>query len=167
MYISTNITNKMLLYRISSAYQTGDWVSAKTLMWVFTQINFKKLFYRVRYARNTGWSTKCVLLEYAHTSNLRRNNMRVEQMIPGTSVSVHNALARPEFQVLLNKVLGDDGDNIIFYTRQKINPDNTPNYGRRQLVVVFYPYAFRYYDGRPAEEEEHDDIPDHQPEIEN
>lgn len=87
---------------------------------------------------------KCVLLEYDYTSwsYVRQGNANVIEKMPNSNVLVHHALHTPDFIRLMDHFFTNDNPRMTIYVRQKINSDGTPNFHRKQLVLMFDPYTF-------------------------
>lgn len=116
--------------------------SVKTLLWVLSKIDFKKLLTRVTCAYENV-ATKCVLLEYMYTSRAYANQgyPNAVEYMPNSRVLVHHALTKPETLQLLNKIFRTHDLNVTVYVRQKIGQDGYPDFHRKQLVVKFEPWT--------------------------
>jgi hypothetical protein len=98
--------------------------------------------------------TKCVLLEYNHTSwsEVKAGMPDMSDRMPGTDLLVHSALSgSPEFWRLANKyILGSDTHGHIYCRRKIDSITNKPIPHRMQLVVAFSkppPQSFDESDG--------------------
>lgn len=139
--------NKMSLNNIVDLLMHQNKNSAKTMIWLMSQLDYNKLFDRIAYAHvNPEETVKCVLLEYDYTewSYVKRGNSNVIQRMPNSNVLVHHALNSPDFIRLLDSFFANDRHRVTIYCRQKIGPDGLPNFHRKQLVIKFDPWAFVY-----------------------
>ena len=135
----------MSLSTVLSLVHHPNAASVYTMMWLMDQINYNKLLSRVRFAHNHPESTtKCVLLEYAYTNRnyVISGNPNIVEYLPETHVLVHHALNTPDFIRFMDSFFKNDNDKVTIYTRQKIKADGTPDFHKKQLVVMFEPWAF-------------------------
>lgn len=126
-------------------YKHANRDSVKTMLWVMAKIDYTKLLRRIAYAyEHPNETVKCVLLEYDYTtwSYVKRGNANVIERMPDSTVLVHHALHSPDFIRLMDRFFTNDNPRTMIYARQKINPDGSPNFHRKQLVLMFEPYAF-------------------------
>jgi len=135
----------MSIDNIVELYKHADQNSVKTMLWVMSKIDYTKLLRRIAYAyANPSDTVKCVLLEYDYTSwsYVKQGNANVIERMPDSNVLVHHALHTPDFIRLMDRFFANDNPRIEIYARQKIDSDRTPNFHRKQLVIVFKPYTF-------------------------
>lgn len=135
----------MTINNLVQLYKHANQNSVKTMLWVMSKIDYKKLFSRIAYSHeNPQMAVKCVLLEYAYTTraySAKGFPNHVDYM-PDSNVLVHHALNTPDFIRLIDGHFLNDRERVSLYTRQKIGPDGTPDFHRKQLVLLFEPWAF-------------------------
>lgn len=115
-----------------------------TLLWLTTKISYDKLLKRVARAyTHPEETTKCVLMEYSYTSRqyVQTGLPNIVEYVPNKNVLVHHALNNPEMIRLMDEYFGNN-QNIKIYVRQKIKPNGTPDFHRKQLVVKFEPWTY-------------------------
>lgn len=135
----------MSINNVIDLYKHADQNSVKTMLWVMSKIDYSKLLRRIAYAyAHPDETVKCVLLEYDYTSwsYVKRGNNNVIERMPNSNVLVHHALHTPDFIRLMDTFFANDRHRVSIYCRQKIGPDQVPNFHRKQLVVSFEPWAF-------------------------
>jgi hypothetical protein len=135
----------MSVANIVQLYRHSNPTSVKTMLWVMSKIDYNKLLRRVTYAyEHPDETVKCVLLEYDYTSwsYVRQGNANVIERMPNSNVLVHHALHTPDFVQLMDYFLTNNHPGMTVYARQKINSDGSPNFHRKQLVLMFEPYTF-------------------------
>jgi hypothetical protein len=136
----------MSVHTISQLLAHENPNSVKTMLWVMSQIDYSKLASRIKQARDNPTDTvKCVLLQYAYTSRYNSNTNGYENIVdymPNSSVLVQHALHTPDFIRLMDDVFAGNNPRVKIYARQKVSPDGTINVHKKQLVVMFEPYAF-------------------------
>jgi len=135
----------MSIVSLEYLYYHGNQNTVNAVTWMFSQIDYRKLLDRVSCAHmNPEKTTKCVLLEYSHTTHVHAQNgiPYVVEYWAGTNVTVNSILNSPDFIRTVDQAFSNGNKRIKVYTRQKINSDGTPNFNRKQLVVMFEPWAF-------------------------
>lgn len=135
----------MSLQTVISLKSHSNVHNVNTMVWLIHQIDYEKLLRRVRFAfSNPEVTTKCVLVEYAYTSRsyVNSGNPNIVEYLPNTNVLIHHALNTPEFIRFMDSFFKNDNKNVTIYTRQKIKADGTPDFHRKQVVMMFEPWAF-------------------------
>jgi hypothetical protein len=135
----------MSINSLTDLYYHSNQNTVQCMTWMMSKIDYSKLLSRVTYAHlNPEKRTKCVLLEYNHTTRLNSKSgiPYIIEYLPGTDVPLHHVIQSPDFIRCVDSVFGNENSKVKIYSRQKIKNDGTPDFNKRQLVAVFEPWAF-------------------------
>ncbi len=155
----------MALYTATLLHTFQNRDAVNTMTWLLKEIDFPKLVRRLKYVyKYPEQTTKVVLMEYNYVSWNMENNQGYPDssyFLPNTNIRVQTALNNVYFKELAKIVFCNSNSKIHLYTRMKIK-DNQPIKTRRQLVLMFEPYALVPEPSSPTdisrEEELDDDI---------
>lgn len=133
--MSIAISNRLM------KYSTNFFNGVLTYNWLISKINWNKIAARIILAeKNPNETVKCVLFEYNEPSF--HSNTRVQDYVPIIDTSVDAALTSLKFNALFWQIFADSNPKIKFYTRRKILNGNTPDFTRKQFIMVIEPNAF-------------------------
>jgi hypothetical protein len=83
--------------------------------------------------------TKCVLIEYNHTSaeDVEKGAADISDRLPGTDLLMHGAFTSQDFRSIVNQYFLGNNPRASMYVRSKKNFDGTVHPIRKQVILVF------------------------------